>query len=161
MYRKNNLDLDSCMIYTNSDYKYGKMKSLEVIAIANILDYYKIHKFVNFDKIEQNYFIEKKLGFKTACKTINKIVKDENLKCKIKKHYYISFDKIAKNIDEGFPMLVEYKDLKYGKNTSVIVGYLEEAEDRKIKILTGRDLDSEVLMPWDKECIKKVCTVCI
>ncbi len=161
MYRKNNLDLDSCMIYTNSDYKYGKMKSLEVIAIANILDYYKIHRFVNFNKIEEKYFPNKKLGFNSACKTILKIVKEENIKCKIKKHYYKSFDKIVKNIDEGFPLLLEYKDLKHGSFTSVVVGYLEEEENKKIKILTGRDLDAEVLVPWDKENMKKICTVCM
>ena len=42
------LDLDRCIMYTNSDYKYGKMKTIEIITIANILDYYKVYNFSNF-----------------------------------------------------------------------------------------------------------------
>ena len=161
MYRKNLLDLDRCIMYTNSDYKYGKMKTIEIITIANILDYYKIYNFANFDEIEKNYNFENSNKFKNTYKTIRNIAKKENYKCKIKKHLYKSFNKVVENIDNGFPMVLEHKDLKYGRGISVIVGYLEEDNRKEIKLLTGRDLDSEVWIPWEKENLNKICTVCI
>ena len=58
-------------------------------------------------------------------------------------------------------MILEHKDLKYGKGMSMIVGYLEEDNKKEIKLITGRDLDSEVWIPWEKENLDKICTVCI